>query len=395
MANLACTGSSSVNGVAKLHTEILKSSTFADFHELYPDRINNKTNGITPRRWLLCANPGLASLISEAIGDRWVRELDELRALAPLAADAAFRDRWAAVKRANKRALAHWIEHKVGQRIDPELMFDCQVKRIHEYKRQLLLALHTLALYHRVRDGEDIGPGRAVLFSGKAAPGYAMAKLVIKFINAVAGLVNGDPKMRGRLQVAFLPNYSVALAEVLMPACELSEQISTAGTEASGTGNMKAALNGALTIGTLDGANVEIREEVGADNIFIFGHTAAEVAALKAGGYDPQGFIGRSPELQRIVATIATGALAVAHPGLFDPILGILREHDNYLHCADFDLFCAAQREASETYLEPARWNAMSIRNVAGMGHFSSDRTLREYAADIWGVAPLRIDRSG
>ncbi len=390
MAHLAITGSSSVNGVARLHTEILKSRTFADFHELYPDRINNKTNGITPRRWLLRANPALAGLVMEAIGDRWVRDLEELRALIPFAEDASFRERWAAVKRANKEALGKWIERKLSLRVDPELLFDCQVKRIHEYKRQLLNALHAIHLYHRIRDGEDPGVGRAVLFAGKAAPGYAMAKLIIKFIGAVAGLVNGDPKMRGKLAVAFLPNYSVSLAEVLMPACELSEQISTAGTEASGTGNMKAALNGALTIGTLDGANVEILEEVGADNIFIFGHTTAEVAALKAKGYDPKSFISASPQLSRVIEEVAHGALAVAHPGLFDPILGVLREYDGYLHCADFDPYCAAQRQAGEAYRRPSDWNAMSIRNVAGMGRFSSDRTLQEYATEIWGVSPFR-----
>jgi starch phosphorylase len=397
MAHLAVTGSSSVNGVAKLHSEILKSRTFADFHELYPDRINNKTNGITPRRWLLRSNPRLAALLTEAIGDRFVRELEELRALGPLAEDAGFRQRWALVKRANKEDLARFVEGKLGLRLDPDLIFDCQVKRIHEYKRQLLNALHVLHLYHRIRDGEDTGPGRAVLFAGKAAPGYAMAKLVIKFICSIAGLVNADPKMKGRLAVAFLPNYSVSLAERLMPACEISEQISTAGTEASGTGNMKAALNGALTMGTLDGANVEIREEVGEENLFIFGHTAPQVAELTAAGYDPQVFIAKSPDLQRVLATISTGALAVAHPGLFDPILRTLQERDGYLHCADFDLYRDAQRRAVATYRDAAAWNAMSIRNVAGMGRFSSDRTVREYAEEIWGVEPVhppKADRS-
>jgi starch phosphorylase len=388
MAHLAFTGSFSVNGVARIHTDILKTRTFADFHEVYPDRLNNKTNGITPRRWLLRCNPALAGLVTEAIGDGWVRDLEELRSLVPLAEDPAFRERWAAVKRANKAALASWIQSHLSLHVDPDLLFDCQVKRIHEYKRQLLNALHVLHLYHRIQDGEDTGPGRAVLFAGKAAPGYAMAKLVIKFIGAVAGLVNGDPKTRGRLTVAFLPNYSVSLAERIMPACELSEQVSTAGTEASGTGNMKAALNGALTMGTLDGANVEILEEVGPENIFIFGHTAAEVVALKAGGYDPRTFIERSPELARVVANLESGPLAVAHPGLFDPILRMLREEDGYLHCADFGPYCEAQRRAGEVHGDPARWNAMSIRNVAGMGRFSSDRTLREYAAEIWGVAP-------
>jgi starch phosphorylase len=386
MANLAVVGSSSVNGVARLHTDILKTQTFADFHEMYPDRINNKTNGITPRRWLLRSNPRLAALVTDAIGDRWVRDLDELRGLTPLAQDAAFREKWAAVKRANKQALAKWIHDRLSMAVDPASMFDCQVKRIHEYKRQLLNALHLLSLYLRVRHGEDIGPPRTVLFAGKAAPGYAMAKLIIKFINAAASLVNGDPKMRGRLAAAFLPNYSVSLAEVLMPACELSEQISMAGTEASGTGNMKAALNGALTIGTLDGANVEILEEVGRENMFIFGLTAAEVAALKHGGYQSQAYIERSAWLGPVLGTFTSGPLALAYPGLFEPIRDGLLHNDRYLHCADFDLYCAAQNAAADTYGRPPDWNAMSIRNVAGMGRFSSDRTVREYATEIWGV---------
>ncbi len=386
MAHLAIVGSASVNGVARLHTEILKTRIFADFHALYPERFNNKTNGITPRRWLLRCNPRLAALVTDAIGDGWTHDLDALRALAPLSGDAAFRDTWAAVKRANKVALAAWIHSRLGMTVDPESLFDCQVKRIHEYKRQLLNALHVLALYQRVRSGDDSGVPRTVLFAGKAAPGYFMAKLIIKFINAVAGLVNGDPKMRGRLAVAFLPNYSVSLAEALMPACELSEQISTAGTEASGTGNMKAALNGALTIGTLDGANVEIAEEVGAANLFIFGHTRAEVAAMRESGYHPGSWIERSPLLRQVLNTFATGPLALAYPGLFEPILQSLQDQDRYLHCADFEAYCQAQQKAGETYRQPAAWNAMSIRNVAGMGRFSSDRTVREYANEIWGV---------
>jgi starch phosphorylase len=387
MAHLAIVGSASVNGVARLHTEILKTRIFADFHALYPERFNNKTNGITPRRWLLRCNPRLSALVTDAIGDRWIHDLDELRALAPLAGDAAFGEKWAAVKRANKVSLAGWIQGRVGMAVDPDSLFDCQVKRIHEYKRQLLNALHVLALYHRIRNGDDPGVPRTVLFAGKAAPGYFMAKLIIKFINAVAGLVNGDLKMRGRLAVAFLPNYSVSVAEALMPACELSEQISTAGTEASGTGNMKAALNGALTIGTLDGANVEIAEEVGAANLFIFGHTSAEVSALRESGYHPGSWIERSPLLQQVLNTVAAGPLALTYPGLFEPILQGLRDHDRYLHCADFDAYCQAHQRAGETYRQPAAWNAMSIRNVAGMGRFSSDRTVREYATEIWGVA--------
>lgn len=391
MAHLGVAGSFSVNGVARLHTEILRGATFADFQELFPDRINNKTNGITPRRWLLRCNPRLAALVSEAIGDGWKADLEELRRLEPLAGDAAFREKWAAVKQANKDALAGHIQRSVGLAVDPHFVFDCQVKRIHEYKRQLLNALHVLSLYLRLRDGDDSAGGRVVLFAGKAAPGYALAKLIIKFIGSVAGLVNADARTKGRLAVAFLPNYSVSLAEVLMPACDLSEQISTAGTEASGTGNMKAALNGALTIGTLDGANVEIRDAVGGENIFIFGHTADEVAALKAGGYQPRRFVDASPQLARVIETIATGPLAVSHPGLFDPILRVLREQDRYLICADFDRYVEAQGRAAETYRRPETWNAMSIRNVAGMGPFSSDRTVREYAKEIWGATPVAV----
>jgi starch phosphorylase len=392
MAHLGIVGSFSVNGVARLHTEILKSSTFADFQQLFPDRINNKTNGITPRRWLLRSNPGLSSLITEAIGDGWTRDLEELGRLRPLAEDAVFREKWAAVKRANKEALARVVHDGIGLVVDPGFVFDCQVKRIHEYKRQLLNALHVLSLYLRLHDGDDSAGGRVVLFAGKAAPGYAIAKLIIKFVGAVASLVNNDPRTRGRLAVGFLPNYSVSLAEVLMPACELSEQISTAGTEASGTGNMKAALNGALTIGTLDGANVEIRDQVGAENIFIFGHTTEEVAALKAGGYDPRAWIAASPMLPRVLDVIANGPLAVSHPGLFEPILRGLRESDRYLLCADFDRYAEAQQRAIETHRRPEAWNALSVRNVAGMGPFSSDRTVRQYAEEIWGARPVTVD---
>jgi starch phosphorylase len=392
MAHLGITGSFSVNGVAALHTDILRRSTFADFDQLHPDRINNKTNGITPRRWLIRCNPRLVALVTEAIGEGWKRDLDELRRLEPLAKDAAFREKWAAVKRANKEALARLVHRSAGLTVDASLLFDCHVKRIHEYKRQLLNALHVLSLYLRLRDGDETAGGRVVLFAGKAAPGYAMAKMIIKLIGTVAGLVNSDPRTKGRLAVAFLPNYSVSMAEVLMPACELSEQISTAGTEASGTGNMKAALNGALTIGTLDGANVEIRDQVGAANIFIFGHTAEEVAAVKSAGYDPRAFIGRSPLLSRVIETIATGPLAVSHPGLFEPILRTLFEGDRYLVCADFDRYAEVQGRAVATYGRPQEWNAMSIRNTAGMGLFSSDRTVSEYASGIWGAKPVVVD---
>jgi starch phosphorylase len=392
MAHLGFVGSHSVNGVAALHTRILKESTFARLDRALPGRINNKTNGITPRRWLLQANPGLAGLVSEAIGDRWPRELDELALLLPFAEDAGFRAQWAALRRVNKTVLADRARKAWGIELDPDTLFDVHVKRIHEYKRQLLNALHVVALWQRLRNGEDAGPPRSVIFAGKAAPGYFMAKLVIRFIHAVAELVNADPATRGRLRVAFLPNYSVSLAELIFPACDLSEQISTAGTEASGTGNMKAALNGALTIGTLDGANVEIRDAVGEDNIFIFGHTSEEVAALRAGGYSPWPCIEQDAELRRVVETLR-GTIAQRFPGTFQPILDGLTGDDRYLLCADFRPYLEAQQRAGAAYTRPDEWWRRSIVNVAHMGRFSSDRTTREYAREIWGVEPLAPGR--
>jgi starch phosphorylase len=386
MARLAFVGSHSVNGVAAIHTRILKSSTFADLDRVMGGRINNKTNGITPRRWLMQANPGLARLISEAIGDGWMTDLDQLEGLMPCADDAAFREQWAAIKRVNKTILHERARHGFGIAIDPDALFDCQVKRIHEYKRQLLNALHAIVLYHRLRDGTDAGVPRAIIFAGKAAPGYVMAKLIIKLIHAIGEMVNGDPAMRDRLQVCFLPNYSVSLAEVVFPACELSEQISTAGTEASGTGNMKAALNGALTIGTLDGANVEIRDAVGAENIFIFGLTAPEATALRAADYSPRHYIDRSPELGAAIDELRTGSLEQRYPGLFAPIVNALVADDRYLHCADFDAYAEAHRVAAQAYRDQHGWIRRSILNTARMGRFSSDRTTRAYAEEIWGV---------
>jgi starch phosphorylase len=296
------------------------------------------------------------------------------------------------VKRQAKSALSQWIRSSQGLDLDPDALFDCHVKRIHEYKRQLLNALHAIALYQRIHEGGDDGVPRVVIFAGKAAPGYAMAKLIIKLIHAVGQMVNGDPATRGRLRVVFLPNYSVSLAERIFPACELSEQISTAGTEASGTGNMKAALNGALTLGTLDGANVEIRDEVGAENMFIFGHTATEIGALRASGYDPGTWVERSAELGRVVDAIARGPLDKAHPDLFRPIVEELLGSDRYFLCAEFDAYVECQRRAAATYRRAQDWARMSVLNVAGMGRFSSDRTLREYAADIWSAAPVRVE---
>jgi starch phosphorylase len=382
MAHLAYAGSHSVNGVAALHTKILRESTFADLDRVLPGRINNKTNGITPRRWLLQCNPGLAGLVSEAIGEAWITNLDELRRLAPLADDAAFREEWAGVKRVNKVVLADRARKQYDLDLDAETLYDCQVKRIHEYKRQLLNVMHAAALYLRLRAGRPDAVPRTVIFAGKAAPGYFMAKLIIRLIHALAAEVNRDPAVRDRLRVVFLPNYSVSLAEVIFPACELSEQISTAGTEASGTGNMKAALNGALTIGTLDGANVEIREQVGDDNIFVFGRTAEQIVALRAAGTPPAAFIDADPELEAVLELL--GSLRPSEPGLFQPILDELRGRDRYFHCADFRSYVQAQERAAAAWARPDAWWRMSILNVAGMGPFSSDRTTRQYAEEIW-----------
>jgi len=395
MAHLAIVGSHAVNGVSQVHTAVLTRSTFAEFHAFFPGRFSNKTNGITPRRWLRRCNPRLSRLITDAIGDRWVTDLERLRDLGRFAEDGAFRADWGAVKRANKAALADALADAVPG-LDPDTLFDCQVKRIHEYKRQLLNVLRVVALYHRLRDGTAEGePRRTVIFAGKAAPSYFLAKLILKLIHVVGDLVAADPVVSERLRIAFVPDYGVSLAERIFPACELSEQISTAGMEASGTGNMKAALNGAVTIGTLDGANIEIREQVGAENFFAFGHTVEELAALRARGYDPKSWIDRDPELRRVIETLARGEVAAAAPGLFQPVVDALTQGDRYVHCADFAAYQGCQRQVAETYRRPDDWLGMSIRNVAGMGWFSSDRTVREYARDIWRVTPERRTRDG
>jgi len=387
MANLAFAGSHSVNGVAALHTRLMKQTVFADLHRLYPDRINNKTNGITPRRWLQECNPGLCELVCDAIGPAFLTDLERLQDLRPLAADAAFRERFAAVKRTNKAALAQRIKDMTGLRVDPSALFDVQVKRIHEYKRQLLNIVETVALYDRIRSHpeRDWAP-RVKLFGGKAASSYHNAKLVIKLANDVARRVNADPSTNGLLRVAFLPNYNVSLAEAIVPAADLSEQISTAGMEASGTGNMKFALNGALTIGTLDGANVEMREHIGADDIVIFGLTAEEVEARRAGGYDPRVLIEGSPDLRQAVGAIAGGVFSPGDPGRYAGLMGGLYDHDWFMVAADFDAYAAAQGEVDRRWADPAGWHGSAIRNVAGMGWFSSDRTIAEYARDIWSV---------
>lgn len=396
MANLAIVASHSINGVSALHSEILKNDLFADFYELWPERFNNKTNGITQRRWLKLCNPHLSDLISEAIGDRWVTDLSELQKLRPLAEDNEFRRRWMEIKRVNKVKLAEMIYERNGVQVSPDSMFDCQTKRIHEYKRQLLNILATIARYNRLKEYPGLElPPRTVIFGGKAAPSYATAKLIIKLINGVANLVNNDPAVNQQLKVIFMANYSVSIAERIFPAADLSEQISTAGTEASGTGNMKYALNGALTIGTLDGANIEIMEEVGEDNIFIFGLTTPEAISLRASGYRPQDYYYRLPELKKVLDQVASGMFSPGNPGLFRPLIDSLLNSDYYLLLADFDAYLDAQADVDRLYMIPDEWARKSILNTAGMGKFSSDRTIAEYAEQIWKIKPQPIESKG
>jgi starch phosphorylase len=392
MAHLAIAGSHKVNGVSAIHTDLMRKTIFADFDAYWPDKIVNITNGITPRRWLNQANPALSAIITDQIGRGWVRNLSELARLAPLAEYPEFRQRFRDGKRANKERLAAILRTELGLKVDPASMFDVQVKRIHEYKRQLLNVLHIVIRYNRIRDGlaESIVP-RTVIFSGKAAPGYVMAKLIIKLIHSVADVVNHDPAVGGRLKVAFIPDYSVSNAERIVPACDLSEQISTAGTEASGTGNMKLALNGALTIGTLDGANVEMRAEVGEENIFIFGMTADEVAARRRAGYNPWDVYGNDPELRRALDMIGSGHFSPEAPQLFRPIFDALTMHgDRFLVMADCASYVACQDRVDALYRDADEWSRRAILNVAGMGRFSSDRTILEYARTIWNVTPVR-----
>ncbi|MER9171530.1 glycogen/starch/alpha-glucan phosphorylase [Mesorhizobium australicum] len=387
MGNLAFVGSHSINGVSALHTELMKETVFADLHKLYPDRINNKTNGITPRRWLIQCNPGLTALAREAIGDRFMDDIEAIKGLDPLADDTAFREKFAAVKRQNKVRLANLVADRLGIKLDPSALFDIQVKRIHEYKRQLLNILEAIALYDQIRSHpeRDWMP-RVKFFGGKAAPSYHNAKLIIKLANDVAKVINSDPSVRGLLKVVFVPNYNVSLAEVLMPAADLSEQISTAGMEASGTGNMKFALNGALTIGTLDGANVEIKEHVGDDNIFIFGLTTEEVAERRNNGYNPRGVIEASPELAQAVAAVSSGVFSPDDPNRYRDLINGLYDSDWFMVAADFDAYAACQREVDAVWRNSPEWYARAIRNVARVGWFSSDRTIRQYAKEIWNV---------
>jgi glycogen phosphorylase len=392
MANLATVGSHRVNGVARLHSELLVKTVMHDFAELWPEKFCNVTNGVTPRRFVAVSNPPLARLITSRIGEGWLRELGQLRKLEPLAADAEFQHQWREVKLTAKRGLASLIEQRTGVVVNPESLFDIQAKRLHEYKRQHLNLLHILALYLRLkRDPRAEIPPRTFIFGAKAAPGYLMAKLIIKLINSVAAVVNQDPAVRDRLKVVFFPDYNVKNAQHVYPAADLSEQISTAGKEASGTGNMKFALNGALTIGTLDGANVEIREEVGAENFFLFGLTAEQVQELKAGGYQPRDYYDQNASLREVLDFIGSGALAGGDTRLFQPLLDNLLRGDPFLVLADYQAYVSCQEQVSALWRDPQAWTRKAILNVARMGKFSSDRSILDYCEQVWKAKPISV----
>jgi starch phosphorylase len=391
MAHLATVGSFAVNGVAALHTELLKSTVMQDFHSLWPEKFHNVTNGVTPRRFLRLSNPDLSSLITARTGsDHWIRNLEDLRRLEPYADDTAFQQEWRAVKLANKRKLSDDIKSLTGIKVDPESLFDIQVKRIHEYKRQHLNALHIVTLYNRIKQNPNISlTPRSFIFGGKAAPGYSMAKLIIKLINSIAEVVNSDPQVNRYLRVAFFPNFNVKNAHDIFPAADLSEQISLAGKEASGTGNMKFSMNGALTIGTLDGANVEIREEVGAENFFLFGLTAEQVMQLRSDGYRPWEFYQHNLELKAAIELIDSGIFSHGDNELFRPLTDLLRQHDPFMLCADYQSYIDCQVEVDQAYRDIHHWSRMSILNVARMGKFSSDRSIRDYCRNIWNIEPV------
>jgi starch phosphorylase len=398
MAHLATVGSHAVNGVAALHSDLLKASVLKDFHELWPERFGNKTNGVTPRRFLALANPGLRALLDDTLGEQWPADLGLLRQLEDHAGNAAFRRQWRAVKQANKQRLADYIRARTGIGLDPGWLFDIQVKRIHEYKRQHLNVLHIVALYRRLKENPALDlPPRAFIFGGKAAPGYFMAKRIIKLINAVAETVNADPDVNSRLKVAFVPNFNVQNAHLIYPAADLSEQISTAGKEASGTGNMKFMLNGALTIGTLDGANVEMREEAGAENFFLFGLTAAEVERIKRDGYRPGDYVNGNAELRAVLDLVGGGAFSRGDAEVFRPLVDNLLHSDPFLVLADYAAYVACQEQVSAAWRDTERWTRMSILNTARSGKFSSDRAIAEYCDEIWNVPPvaIRLDSAG
>ncbi|MDJ0693188.1 glycogen/starch/alpha-glucan phosphorylase [Mastigocoleus sp. MO_188.B34] len=393
MANLACVGSHAINGVAKLHSELLKQTTLRDFYELYPEKFSNKTNGVTPRRWMVVSNPELSNFITQKIGDRWITHLEELRKLEVFADDREFQTLWREIKQIKKQQLAEIILQRTGVRVDPTSIFDIQVKRIHEYKRQHLNILHIITLYHRLKQNPqlEIAP-RTFIFGGKAAPGYFIAKLIIKLINSVGEVVNRDPDVRDRLKVVFLPDYNVTNSQPVYPAADLSEQISTAGKEASGTGNMKFSMNGALTIGTLDGANIEIREEVGEENFFLFGLTAQEVLDLKSQGYHPWDYYQNNQQLREVINLISSGHFSEEDENLFKPLIDSLLHDDPYMLMADYQSYIDCQDRVSQMYQDRERWTRMSILNVARMGKFSSDRAIREYCQDIWHVKPVTVE---
>ena len=392
MANLCVVGTSSVNGVAELHTEILKKTLFKDFYELWPEKFHNVTNGITPRRWLLKANPSLSQLISESIGDSWITHLDDLKKLEKFSNDANFLAAMAKIKRSNKGQLANWTKKNLGIELNPDAIFDVQVKRLHEYKRQLMLAIYIVMFYNRLINNPKYDPvPRQFIFAAKAAPGYYMAKLIIRFIHGIAGVVNSNPKTRGKLSVAFLPDYRVSLAEKIMPASEVSEQISLAGMEASGTGNMKFMMNGALTLGTYDGANVEIHREVGDENMFLFGLRTEDVAKLRP-TYVSKDWYAKDPEIKAALDMIKANVFSLLEPGLFEPILrSLLDYNDYYMLLADLRSYSEAQDRVDAAYRDAKKWNRMSLVNVARSGFFSSDRAVMEYARDIWHVKPVQL----
>jgi len=390
MAHLATVGSKAVNGVAELHTELLKQTVLRDFYELYPEKFFNVTNGVTLRRWVALCNPRLTDLITRRIGDRWISRPEDLRGLEILADDPEFQEEWRQVKLENKRQLAGLIREQTGIVVDPSSLFDIQVKRLHEYKRQHLNVLYVISLYNRLKrhPGEEFTP-RTVIFGGKAAPGYFMAKLIIKLIHSVAEVINSDPDLEGRLKMVFFPDFNVKHGQPVYPAADLSEQLSTAGKEASGTGNMKFSLNGALTIGTLDGANVEIREEVGAENFFLFGLTAEEVTRLKSQGYRPEDYYHHNEALREVLDQIRSGFFSHGDRELFKPLVDSLMHDDQYLLLADYQSYVNCQDEVGRAFRDPTRWTRMSILNTARMGKFSSDRSIREYSEKIWKVKPL------
>jgi starch phosphorylase len=392
MAHLACAGSHAINGVAELHTELLKRDVLKDFYELWPRKFSNKTNGVTPRRWMALSNPHLSSLITEHIGDGWIKDLSELERLEPLAEDPAFRARWRAIKQENKRNFAALAAERTGILIDPSSMFDVLVKRIHEYKRQHLKVLHIVSMYLGMKSNPTLPvEPRTFIFGGKAAPGYHLAKIMIKLITAVGDVINRDPDVRDRLRVVFLPNFNVTNGQRVYPAADLSEQISTAGKEASGTGNMKFCMNGALTIGTMDGANIELREEIGAENFFLFGLSAQEVHTLKAEGYRPMDYYAGNAQLKEVIDLIRGGFFSHGDTELFRPLMDNLMYYDPYMLFADFASYVDCQAKVSEVYRDGERWTRMAILNTARSGKFSSDRTIREYCSDIWKVRPVPI----